>query len=190
MKISAIIMASGLSRRMGENKLLLDFKGDKLYEWVLDLVEEIDFDDVILVSSYDEILESGKKRGFKAIYNDNNEVGKSASIKFGVLNCDKDSAMMFFVADQPLLKVETVNKLIEKYKENQLITYPRTEKRRGAPVIFSPEYREGLLSLDFDQGGMILVKDDNKNEVKIDDIKELWDIDTYKNLEELEDAAK
>lgn len=36
--------------------------------------------------------------------------------------------MMFFVADQPLLKVETVNKLIEKYKENQLITYPRTEK--------------------------------------------------------------
>ena len=98
--------------------------------------------------------------------------------------------MMFFVADQPLLKVETVNKLIEKYKENELITYPRTEKRRGAPVIFSPEYREGLLSLDFDQGGMILVKDDNKNEVKIDDVRELWDIDTYKNLEELEDASK
>ena len=30
MKISAIVMASGLSRRMGENKLLLDFKGDKM----------------------------------------------------------------------------------------------------------------------------------------------------------------
>lgn len=65
MKISAIIMASGLSRRMGENKLLLDFKGDKLYEWTFDLVEEIDFDDVILVSSYDEILDDAKKEDLR-----------------------------------------------------------------------------------------------------------------------------
>lgn len=190
MKISAIIMASGLSRRMGENKLLLDFRGKKLYQWTFDMIEEVGFYDVILVSSYDEILDDAKKRGFKAIFNDNNEVGKSVSIKHGVLNCDKDSAMMFFVADQPLLTLETVNKLIETYKENEYITYPRTEKRRGAPVIFSNKFREGLLSLEFDQGGMLLVKDNDKNEVYINDVKELWDVDTYRNLEELNDASK
>ncbi|MGI5949989.1 nucleotidyltransferase family protein, partial [Peptoniphilus sp.] len=159
MKISAIIMASGMSERMGQNKLLLELKGKKLYEWTFDLMEEIDFHEVILVSSYDEILEDAKKRGFKAIYNDKNEVGKSSSIKLGVNNTDKDCAMMFFVSDQPLLKAETVKKLIEAYEKNQAITYPRTEKRRGAPVIFPPKYREALLGLKYDEGGMILVKD-------------------------------
>ena len=75
MKISAIVMASGLSRRMGENKLLLDFKGKKLYEHTLDMLEKSKIDEVILVSSYKEILEDGEKRGFKTVYNDNNEVG-------------------------------------------------------------------------------------------------------------------
>lgn len=190
MKISAIIMASGLSRRMGENKLLLEFKGKKIYEWIFDVVEKANIDDIILVSSYDEILEDAKKRKFKAIYNKNNEVGKSESIKLGILNCDNDSSMMFFVADQPLLKVDTVNKLIDKYKENMLITYPKSEKRRGAPVIFSSKYRKELLQLEFDQGGMMLVKDDNKNEVYIDDVRELWDIDTFNNLEELKNEIK
>lgn len=190
MKISAIIMASGLSKRMGENKLLLDFKGKKLYKWTFDMVEKVKFDDVILVSAYDEILKDAKNRGFKAIFNSENEIGKSSSIKLGILNCDQDSAMMFFVADQPLLSPVTVKKLIRSYKENENITYPRVQKRRGAPVIFSNKYRKDLLSLKDDQGGMMLVKDDNKNEVYIDDVKELCDIDTYKNLEELEDASK
>lgn len=92
---------------------------------------------------------------------------------------------MFFVADQPLLKVETVNKLIDAYEKNPLITYPRTDKRRGAPVIFPSSYREGLLALKYDEGGMKLVGEQDKNEVYIEDVAELWDVDTYNNLEEI-----
>lgn len=185
MKISAIIMASGLSERMGKNKLLLDLKGKKIYQYVYDLMDQLSFDEVILISSYDELLEEAKNRGYEAIYNDKNEVGKSSSIKLGVNKAKKDNALMFFVADQPLLKKETVKKLISAYQENEAITYPRTEKRRGAPVIFPASYRDGLLSLKYDEGGMILVKGEEKNEVMIEDVKELWDIDTYRNLEEI-----
>ncbi|MDD7463982.1 MAG: nucleotidyltransferase family protein [Anaerococcus sp.] len=185
MKISAIIMASGLSERMGKNKLLLDLKDKKIYQYVYDLMDQVDFDEIILVSSYDELLEEAEKRGYTAIYNDNNIVGKSASIKLGVKNAKKDNALMFFVADQPLLTAETVEKLIGAYKENEAITYPRTEKRRGAPVIFPSQYREGLLGLEYDEGGMLLLKGEEKNEVTIKDVKELWDIDTYTNLEEI-----
>lgn len=188
MKISAIVMASGLSERMGKNKLLLELKGKKIYQYVYDLLDQVSFDEVILVSSYDELLEEAKKRGYKAIYNDKNMVGKSSSIKLGVNNSKKDNALMFFVADQPLLTKDTVEKLLEAYKEKNVITYPRTEKRRGAPVIFPPKYREGLLSLEYDEGGMLLVKGQDKNEVLIKDVKELWDIDTYRNLEEIKDV--
>lgn len=187
MKISAIIMASGLSERMGTNKLLLELKGKKLFEYVFDLMGVSEIDEVIVVSSYAEILDEADKRGFVSIYNDNNKVGKSSSIKLGIENTDLDSAMMFFVADQPLLSPETVQKLIDAYKENEYITYPRTEKRRGAPVIFSNKYRDALLNLEYDEGGMILVEGENKNEVLIDDISELWDIDTYNNLQEIKE---
>lgn len=187
MKISAIIMASGLSERMGKNKLLLELKGKKIYEYVYDLMDKVSFDQVILVSSYDELLEDAKKRGYTAVYNDNNIIGKSSSIKLGINNAKKDNALMFFVADQPLLTSQTVEKLIKAYEENEFITYPKTDKRRGAPVIFPSKYRQDLLDLKYDEGGMLLVKGEDKNEVQIDDVKELWDIDTYRNLEEIKE---
>ncbi|MGO3018079.1 MAG: nucleotidyltransferase family protein [Anaerococcus sp.] len=187
MNISAIIMASGLSQRMGKNKLLLELKGKKIYEYVYDLMDQLSFDQVILVSSYNELLEEAKKRGYKSIYNDNNIIGKSSSIKLGIKNAKEDNALMFFVADQPLLTSQTVEKLIKAYEENQFITYPKTDKRRGAPVIFPSKYRQALLDLKYDEGGMLIVKGEDKNEVEIEDVKELWDIDTYRNLEEIKE---
>lgn len=187
MKISCIIMASGLSKRMGENKLLLDFNGKKLYQHTFDVIDKIDFDEVILASSYDEILEDGKSRGYKSILNENNEEGKASSIRIGVENADKDSALMFFVADQPLLKLETVEELIKAYKDKEVITYPVVNRRRGAPVIFPASFRDGLMSLKGDAGGMLLVKDNPVNEVKIDYESELMDIDTYESFEALKE---
>lgn len=187
MKISAIIMAAGLSKRMGVNKLLLELNKKKIYEYIFDIVEKIDFHEVVMVSSYQELLDDAPKRGFKAIYNPNNKIGKSSTITLGVENTDKDAALMFFVADQPLLTLETTEKLIEEYKKNEYITYPRTSKRRGSPVIFSKKYRQGLLDLIEDQGGMLLVEGQEKNEIYIENEAELWDIDTYENYKEVKE---
>lgn len=185
MKINAILMASGLSQRMGENKLMLEFKGKKIYEHTLDLLEEVGFDEVIVVSSYDEILEDAKARGFVAICNTDNEIGKSSSIKLGVRETDEDANMMFFVADQPLLRKETCEKLIESFKDTKLMTYPVVGMRRGAPVIFPASYRDKLLSLEADQGGMIFAKDGKTNKVPIENEDELLDIDTIEAYENL-----
>lgn len=186
MKINAILMASGLSTRMGENKLFLDFKGKKIYQHTLDLLKELDLNKVIVVSSYEEILKEAEEMGFVAILNDDNEVGKSSSIKLGVRECD-DEAMMFFVADQPLLTIETCNKLINAYKEKELITYPVVNDRRGAPVIFPNSYKDGLYNLEGDQGGMILAYKQEVNKVEIRDESELLDIDTVKAYEDMKE---
>lgn len=178
-------MASGLSERMGQNKLMLDFKGKKIYEHTLDLLESIDFDKVIVATSYEEILENAKNRGFISLENDNNAIGKSSSIKLGVKASDEDAAMMFFVADQPLLSKETCEKLIASFKENPIMTYPTVAMRRGAPVIFPASFREKLLSLEADQGGMIFAKDAKTNKVEIGNEDELLDIDTLEAYERL-----
>lgn len=187
MNISCIIMASGHSKRMGKNKLFLEFNNKKIFEYTLDLVKKVNFKEVILVSSYDEILKYGENLGFKGVKNLNSEIGKSSSIHLGVNEVSENLPMMFFVCDQPLLSLDTVNKLIKAYNKNNLITYPVINNRRGAPVIFPPEMKEELLSLKNDQGGMLLVKDKNRNEVPIENEEDLVDIDTeedYENLKE------
>lgn len=187
MNINCIIMASGHSKRMGKNKLFLEFNNKKIFEYTLDLVKKVNFKEVILVSSYNEILKYGENLGFKGVKNLNSEIGKSSSIHLGVNEVSENLPMMFFVCDQPLLSLDTVNKLIKAYNKNNLITYPVINNRRGAPVIFPPEMKEELLSLKNDQGGMLLVKDKNRNEVPIENEEDLVDIDTeedYENLKE------
>ena len=186
MKINAILMASGLSTRMGENKLFLDFKGKKIYQHTLDLLKDLDFNKVIVVSSYDEILKEAEEMGFVGTFNDDNEVGKSSSIKLGVRECE-DEAMMFFVADQPLLSLKTCEKLIDAYKHKELITHPVVNDRRGAPVIFPNNYKEDLYKLEGDQGGMILAYKQEVNKVEISDESELLDIDTVKTYEDMKE---
>nr|WP_072513727.1 nucleotidyltransferase family protein [Ndongobacter massiliensis] len=193
MRIDAIVMASGQSKRMGMNKLFIEFRGKKLYEYTLDLMKALQkealLDAVVVVSSYEEILEGARRRNLTALSNPNAEVGKSASIKLGVEACNTDAALMFFVADQPLLTKETCQALIESFREKGQMTFPCVGKRRGAPVIFPPEFREKLWNLTEDQGGMIFAKDHPTNPVSIADERELLDIDTHEAYTELKEEA-
>lgn len=193
MRIDAIVMASGQSERMGKNKLFLEFREKKLYEHTLDLLQDLKkeavLNSVVVVSCYKEILEGARRRNLTALSNPNAEVGKSASIKLGVEACDTDAALMFFVADQPLLTKETCQALIESFREKGQMTFPCVGKRRGAPVIFPPEFREKLWNLAEDQGGMIFAKDHPTNPVSIADERELLDIDTHEAYTELKEEA-
>ncbi|MFD2388094.1 NTP transferase domain-containing protein [Enterococcus rivorum] len=49
--VSVIIMASGYSKRMGENKLFLKYKNKTFLEHTLTLVNKVDFFERILVIS-------------------------------------------------------------------------------------------------------------------------------------------
>ena len=54
--ISAIIMASGSSRRMGKNKLKLKYKEKFIFEYVIDLVSSYPFDEKIIVTNGSESI--------------------------------------------------------------------------------------------------------------------------------------
>ena len=55
MKTGAVIMASGFSRRMGENKLLLRYNGKTLIENITEKILACDFHKIVLITSYQEI---------------------------------------------------------------------------------------------------------------------------------------
>lgn len=168
MSISCIVMASGMSRRMGENKLTLKIQDKMVFEYVLDEINHIDFDEVIVVTRFKEVEEYSKKLGFKVIINKDFEKGQSSSIKLGVKNANKENSYMFFVADQPKLKSTTIKQIIEKYHEdtkNIIIPYFNGEK--GNPIIFSNYYRDELLQLEGDTGGSPIIKKHRENIIEI-----------------------
>ena len=189
-----IIMASGLSRRFGENKLLVDIDGKPMAHYVLENVSKFlmkypDQGTGIVVSSYDEILNTGKLLGLKCVQNKYPERGQSESIKLGLLQPievdeDKKEAAVFLTADQPWMAEDTLEAFLLKAMETKSgFLCARNNKISGSPVSFDEKYYPDLLKLQGDQGGKKVM---NKflNDVAYVEIdqKELKDIDSPQDL--------
>lgn len=97
MMISAIILASGYSRRMGKNKLLLKYRGKSLIEYTIEATQKCGFAEIILVGREEKILKIGNKYGLKVIKNANAFKGISESIKLGVMHVKKQRDICFLL---------------------------------------------------------------------------------------------
>ena len=158
MKADAVIIASGFSRRFGENKLLLNLGGKPLFSHILETVENCGiFENVFVVSQYDEILRN--TCGCVPMKNTKSHEGISASVKLGAENSNADH-IMFFVCDQPLLRKETIldfyGRFIESKKGMGFFKYVETF---GIPAVFSKKYKDEILKLTGDKGAKSISKD-------------------------------
>jgi xanthine dehydrogenase accessory factor len=179
--INAIIMASGFSRRMGRNKLLLLYEGKPLIDHVIDHVSGSGLERVFLVSGSEEVLERGRLKHISTIFNGSAEAGQSESVKAGILNSPECEGYMFFAGDQPLLDEDTIRLLADSFRSNpDSIVVPVFEGRKGSPVIFPARFRDELLALEGDTGGRDLLKahPDSVLKVEVREASMLFDIDT------------
>ena len=165
---AAILLASGFSKRFGEqNKLLFSFRGKPLARYTLELASAMDFSGgIFFVAACDEVAAlASDLRNVNVIKNGAPEKGLRESVRLGVEAADtayaatKDAASvsdtciesyLFFPCDQPFLDVATVRLIIdERVKTGGMgcIVEPRYKGRPGDPCLFSRDFREELLSL-------------------------------------------
>lgn len=186
MKINAIIMASGLSNRMGKNKLLMKLDNKFIFEIIFDKIKNIReyFYEVIVIASEDIILKSAISFGFKSVLNENSHLGQSVSVKLGIKNSQEVDGYMFCVADQPFIEIYTIKNLLNVFKENsEKIIVPTFEGKNKNPVIFPKSLKDDLLKIDGDVGGRIVIKS-NLNKVLrvcVESEDEFIDIDTIQD---------
>lgn len=171
---------------MGKNKLLLDFCGKPLVEWVIENVSSIGFDEVVLVYNDSRVKEIAQKYGISTIYNEKAIYGQSESIKVSLEKAaNLNNGYMFFTGDQPLLKRNTIIKLIQSFNKKGGIIIPKINGQNKSPTIFSSDFKDELMSLEGDIGGRPVIKN-NLDKVFFlnfhSDI-EFFDIDTKEELE-------
>lgn len=182
--ITAIVMASGFSKRMGLNKLLMKYNDKFLIEHTLEKISQCDFAEKIIVTQYEEIEKLTDN--FKVVINENAHKGQSESIKLGVKSSEKCDGYMFFVADQPLINQKDIEKLIRVFRKNKdFIIIPKYKEKRGNPVIYPSLYKEEILRLEGDKGGKSIIKSSNK--IKYVEVEEdtLFDIDNKDDFNKL-----
>lgn len=188
MQITAIVMASGYSRRMGENKLLLKYKNKTFIQHTLDKVKKCNFYSKIVVARDKAIIELAESLDFKTVKNEWADKGQSEAIKLGLNNSPISDGYMFFTSDQPLLDIETIELLMDTFhKNNNSIIVPRFMGRKGSPVIFSSKFLKELIQLQGDTGGKKVINAHRESivfvEVKRDEV--LMDVDTWEDYHRL-----
>lgn len=189
MKICGIVLASGFSRRMGFNKLLMPVDGKMMVQYTLELLEKIDFYEKIIVTAYKEIEELSKQYRYKTIINKQPDEGQSVSMKLGIEACPEADGYMFFNGDMPYLEVDTVNKMIEQFRLNPTkIIVPRYGQRNGSPVLFSECYKAELMNVTGDIGGRFVIRNHHHHVIYVDvkNKRQGYDIDREEDLSALE----
>lgn len=155
MKLSAVLLAAGLSRRYGSDKLLAEVDGVPLYRRAFAALPAALFFRAAVVGRCPEVLEAAKGAGYLPILNPRPQEGQSVSIRLGLSAVEADSdAVLFSVCDQPWLSRESVEGLIAAWREApDRITALSWDGKRGNPVIFPRKYYAELSSLTGDVGG-------------------------------------
>lgn len=144
-------MAAGFSRRMGEDKLLLPFRGLSLLERAVRLLETLPLHQRIVVSTPERLVRVALPADVAAVVNYRPDLGQSESLRLGIAAADGD-AYLFLTADQPLLDAHTVAWLLS-HGDGERIVYPVVEGRPASPALFPARFRAELLAQRGDAGG-------------------------------------
>lgn len=187
--VSAVLLAAGESKRMGQPKLLLPFGNSTIVEQTVDNLLSSKLDEVIVVVGHQaqQITEKLAIRPVKVVFNPAYHEGMSTSIIRGLNLVEGNRrAFMLCLGDQPLIDSATINRLIEAFlKHDKGIVVPVYRRRRGHPIIFAMRYKAALQELTGDVGGRQIIgeHEDDILEVAVDRPSINIDIDTMNDYQ-------
>ncbi|NQT31190.1 MAG: molybdenum cofactor cytidylyltransferase [Deltaproteobacteria bacterium] len=182
--LSAILLAAGESKRMGEPKQLMPLGKHTLLEQAIDNLLNSSVDETIVVVGHkaEEITRAIATKPVKIMFNPNYRQGMSTSIVAGLILVDPQSqAVMLALGDQPLVESQTINQLIDAFNSHDKgIAVPTHRGKRGNPIIFNIKYKAKLLELEGDIGGREIIRQHPGDvlEVAVDSESVISDIDT------------
>lgn len=184
-QLGYVIMAAGNARRFGDNKLTAQLQGRSLIQRAMEAVPTESFDRVVVVTQYPEIMRLAEEFHFAAVHNAHPELGISHTLQLGLTMLRDCGGVLFSVADQPLLRRETVAKLTTLWQSQpEKIAALSSGGQRGNPCIFPARFFPELMALEGDRGGSAVIRRHEEDLILLETAEEeLYDVDTAAALE-------
>ncbi len=160
-KLGLIVLAAGLSRRMGgPNKLLQSYRGAPLLAHALRIGEEIGFADRLAVTGRDstEIEDLAAFYRFRCIHNARFAEGLGTSIAAGASALNQGVGGVFIaLGDMPDIGARDYRLLSRNLRQGAIVV-PVYGTSRGHPVLFCASYLTDLSALAGDEGARSILK--------------------------------
>ncbi len=159
--VAAIVLAAGLSKRMGAvDKLFLPWRNKTILETVVGALEKVNGVEIIVVAGdrIDQIKVLFPDPSVGVVYNARFKEGMTASIQAGVEAAKSGSAgFMICLADMPFIQSGEYQLLIDAFEETikideQAVILPVFNHKKGNPVIFSAYYKDQILQHQESEG--------------------------------------
>lgn len=168
--LSAIVLAAGSSRRMGnKNKLLLPYNGKTVLTTTTGNILAAGIEEVIVVTGHDATLVEGAIRHLPVsiVHNSRYERGMTSSIQEGV-RAAKGDGYMICLSDMVLITPGEYallkNNFEEKRQSNsKCICLPQYKDGKGNPVIFSSWYKDAILQHEETEGCKQIIRSNKEN---------------------------
>ena len=149
--VAAIVLAAGLSLRMGAlNKLLTPIGDDILVSIVVSACAAASDHPVTVVTGYQaEVIELAFHNApTNFAHNINYKEGQMTSVDVGLRRAPKAETYLIALGDQPKITKECLKELLEAHaaQRSQRITVPIVDGQRGNPIVVPAVLRSLMLS--------------------------------------------
>lgn len=189
-KIAGLILAAGQGLRMGKAKQLLPLYGVPMLQHVIQNALQSRLDEVVVVLGHhiDKIRHSVDLSAVTVVENPDYRKGQSSSIRAGLkaLPAGTD-AVLFLLADQPLIDPGIIDTLIEAYRTRpDSILLPSYGNKTGNPALMDRSTFAALMTLDGDIGGRGVFRQfsDRIREIPVQHAGIHLDLDTWQEYQD------
>jgi CTP:molybdopterin cytidylyltransferase MocA len=182
-KIGCILLAAGAGARFGGGKLAALLDGLPVIEYILGGIRDADFSCRVIVAANEAMLDTARRYGLGGVVNSIPDLGVSRSIRIGLELMTETDACMFCVADQPLLRQETLDGMLDAYEPGTVLVASH-KGQSGNPVIYPASLYSELSSLFGEESGKtVACRHENLLRLfHVNDASQLADIDTREDL--------
>ena len=201
--VGGLILAAGLSTRMGQSKPLTDFLDKKLIDQTIKTMQEAGIDNIQIVTGFEhEQVEAYLQDNYSSdhihtIWNPNYGNGSIlTSIKTGLPKLAACESVFIQLVDLPCIMSETYQKLLEAMLVNEKkAVIPTVDGHRGHPALIRMDLLADILTYEGSAGGGGLrgfwkQLGGDMMELPVEDRGCIMDTDTKEQLQEAENYMR
>ena len=148
-EVATVILAAGLSRRMGaQDKQLLSVRGRPMIAHMVDLYRRATQGPVLVVTGHARtgVEAALRDSGATTVFCDSYAEGQASSVACGLAHAPDAAALLIGLGDQPLLTAKDLQDLLKAHASAgaEKISIPRHGDARGNPIVVPHSLRPRL----------------------------------------------